>query len=680
MRFGDIQRTCTQASKAVYRLIFLSVTLRCCAPHNLRQCSIGGVLGDCMSEKNKEHDSGVAPSTIGVDPAAMALALGGASREDAGAFLKKQSALIDDQQHHLHEQFKHLRLSVREKQLTVSLLFLTALVGISIATAFSCMVWQASQSNALLIEPFSVPPDMVSKGVTGQVVAAKVLDRLNEMQSQTNTARSAKSYANSWEAHGIKLEIPETGISLSELDGWLRQKLGNDTRVTGDVVRTATGITITARTADDGAVTVSGSDGEVDALATRLADSIYLLTQPYRYAAFLQRHENRAADALPIFKRLALSGSPDDRLWSYNMWAGAVPFKSSQAQLAMYQIAVAAEPNSVGTYDNLAGSYTSLGRSEEALKTLKTEYSVLHNGRQRYVTAARMPIVERRLKASLDEMSGAYHDALGVRLDNLKTGSLGIPTPQLQNRLIATHIRLHNPSAARAVFENVPPNINSLVSTQLASADEDWVQVLKQVEKDKAYFEKFPANRLGWITRTAPLIGPAQARLGMFAEAERTIAPTTSNCYPCLIARAQIAAMQTQPARADFWFSRATAEGPSLPFAHHDWGQSYLSRGKPDDAIAQFTIANKKGPHFADPLEGWGEALMAKNQSHLALAKFTEAEKYAPKWGRLHMKWGEALGYAGQPEKAKAQYALAAGLDLTPGEKVELAYLTRRGS
>ena len=94
-----------------------------------------------MSEKNKEHDSGVAPSTIGVDPAAMALALGGASREDAGAFLKKQSALIDDQQHHLHEQFKHLRLSVREKQLTVSLLFLTALVGISIATAFSCMVW-----------------------------------------------------------------------------------------------------------------------------------------------------------------------------------------------------------------------------------------------------------------------------------------------------------------------------------------------------------------------------------------------------------------------------------------------------------------------------------------------------------------------------------------------------------
>jgi len=63
-----------------------------------------------------------------------------------------------------------------------------------------------------------------------------------------------------------------------------------------------------------------------------------------------------------------------------------------------------------------------------------------------------------------------------------------------------------------------------------------------------------------------------------------------------------------------------------------------LARGKPDDAIAKFTVANKKGPHFADPLEGWGEALMAKSQSHLALAKFEEAENYAPNWGRLHLK------------------------------------------
>ena len=64
---------------------------------------------------------------------------------------------------------------------------------------------------------------------------------------------------------------------------------------------------------------------------------------------------------------------------------------------------------------------------------------------------------------------------------------------------------------------------------------------------------------------------------------------------------------------------------------------------------------------------------MAKNQSHLALAKFAEADKYAPNWGRLHLKWGEALAYAGSKDEAKAQFARAAGLELSPADKAELA-------
>ena len=97
-----------------------------------------------------------------------------------------------------------------------------------------------------------------------------------------------------------------------------------------------------------------------------------------------------------------------------------------------------------------------------------------------------------------------------------------------------------------------------------------------------------------------------------------------------------------------------------------------LAAGDAAGAVGKFQSANQKGPHFADPLEGWAEALMAKNQSHLALAKFKEANKYAPNWGRLHLKWGHALAYAGKREEARAQFARAAQLDLTPSEKLEL--------
>jgi tetratricopeptide (TPR) repeat protein len=137
--------------------------------------------------------------------------------------------------------------------------------------------------------------------------------------------------------------------------------------------------------------------------------------------------------------------------------------------------------------------------------------------------------------------------------------------------------------------------------------------------------------------------------------------------------RARIAELESQHARADWWFARAVAAAPSIPFAYADWGKVLFAQGQPDAAIEKFKLANQKGPHFADPLEMWGEALMARNQSHLALAKFEEADKYAPNWGRLHLKWGEALVYAGKPDKAKRQFARAAQLDLTPSEKFELA-------
>ena len=174
--------------------------------------------------------------------------------------------------------------------------------------------------------------------------------------------------------------------------------------------------------------------------------------------------------------------------------------------------------------------------------------------------------------------------------------------------------------------------------------------------------------------RFLPSLALAHGGLGDFAAAERAIAPTPGDCYPCLIARAQIAELAGQRDRAEYWFNRAVAAGPSLPFAPEAEGRALLGRGQPDQAIAEFTVASQKGPHFADPLEGWGEALMAEKQSRQALAKFEEADKYAPNWGRLHLKWGEALVYGGKADEAKAQFSRAAQLDLSPADKVELAH------
>ena len=60
------------------------------------------------------------------DPAAVSLALAGASREEADAFLR-------DQRHHLHEQLKQIHLDICEKWLGVLLRVATLCVGVAVA-------------------------------------------------------------------------------------------------------------------------------------------------------------------------------------------------------------------------------------------------------------------------------------------------------------------------------------------------------------------------------------------------------------------------------------------------------------------------------------------------------------------------------------------------------------------
>jgi tetratricopeptide (TPR) repeat protein len=599
----------------------------------------------------------------GADPAAIAAALGRSSP----AIDAELIAYLHAQRHHLNAQ----RLaSVWEKWLGVFLRAATACVGVAVAGGVVFLIWQAAHSDGLKVEPFSVPPAMAERGLTGQVVAARVIDRLSALQSQTSTGRPGRSYSNAWTEQAIKLEIPETGVSLAQLNSWLREMFGHETALTGEVVRTQSGVTLTARAGDQGAVSVSGSEADMDALTARLAEAIYRITQPYRYGIYLMRHENRPADAMPIFRELTLHGTPEDQRWSYNMWAQAAEIAQGDNDLGlkMYQQALAADPDSPRPYTNLIIDYIMFGRLEEALQAGKDARTKGMTG-----NAGKLNL------ADLDMLIGNYQDALPVYAGYARNVPPGFPLGGILNRLIAVQIGVHDLAAARATLAVFPqePDVNLSVDAgvfplQLDVKVGNWRRALSHEGDIAVYMRIFPHNPHPVRARFLPSLALAHAGLGDFGAAERTIAPTPADCYPCLIARAQIAEMAASRARADFWFDRAIAAGPSLPFAFEAQGRALLGRRQPDAAIARFTIANQKGPHFADPLEGWGEALMAKNRSDLALAKFAEADKFAPNWGRLHLKWGEALIYAGKPADSKAQFARAAGLGLTPPEQAEL--------
>ena len=623
----------------------------------------------------------------GADPAAMALALGSASRTEADAFLRNQNSLIDLQKHHLREQFKQLRLSIWQQRTGVLLRVATAFIGLLLAVALAYLIWNAANSNALVIDAFSVPPGLAARGLSGPVVSAKLSDRIAAMQTDTVSLRPRKSYADGV-ASGLKLEIPETGISLSELDRFLREKLGHDQHIGGELVQTDKSVSLTARVGSDGSATVTGSDTDIDNLVQKLAEQVYRITQPYRYAFWAETH-GHADEGIAVLKTLAASGPNSERAWAdLALGLGADKVQDS---VPLFRRAYALDPNDYLALGDLATSERILGQTEDSARDMAAavahsrahgpEYTELWEGVEHELRAAalleRGDLQEAAEQAALKGEEVARKGVVAAR-QAYATQAADVLTSLHEAR--AAHAELAEdrrsaPNSAVPDWLTFQEDLFLYSRLLIAMEEQDWRGALDAGSAMRQLVAQYSGLGLAdeLLTMFGPLEALALAHDGQFAAAEARLKLTPAECYPCLRARAEVAALQRQDGPADFWFAHAAAIGPSLPFAEYEWGRALLDRGKPDAAIEKLTLANKKGPHFADPLEGWGEALMAKNQSHLALAKFEEANKYAPNWGRLHLKWSEALNYAGRKDEAARQLAQAASLDLTPREKSELA-------
>ncbi|HET7084792.1 MAG TPA: tetratricopeptide repeat protein [Rhizomicrobium sp.] len=604
-------------------------------------------------------------------------------RAHVAAFLDDQRALIADQRHHLREQFKQVHLSVWEKQLGVLLRLATAVVGIAFASAIGVMVWDAAHSNGLVIEPFAMPPDMTAKGLSGEVAAGQLLDKLTQMQNATTSGRPAQSYSTNW-GGDLKVEIPETGISLGEFRRFLREWLGNDTHISGEVWHTPTGIAITARAGGKSGEAIAGTEEDFNLLIQKAAEQVYASTQPYRYANYLDRDFSnpnivqRVAQAEAIYKRLIYDRDPVERAWAWN-GLGTIAYSAHgniPEAIRYYDKALAVQPDLAIAYAALLSQHGALGHAQVALGYAQ---------RYREIVQANSPS-----ERAVDVANGTLANMLGDYAESARLciKAAGLPNTQsVQNHdtfqdCAAQSLALqHDVFATRAWIRDMPPvevplNNGRRANSRLrvATALEDWRTVAAtEPAAEQAMITWMPGfDRITLRIYLRPQLAMAKAKLGDIAGAEALIAPTPGDCYHCTYIRGQIAEMAKQPDKADYWFAKAVQDAPSIPFAYHEWGKVLLARGKPDAAIEKFTQANEKGPHFADALEGWGEALMARNQSHLALAKFAEAEKDAPNWGRLHLKWGQALLYAGKRDEARKQFARAAQLDLTPSEKAEL--------
>ncbi|HEX4078114.1 MAG TPA: hypothetical protein VHX61_04465 [Rhizomicrobium sp.] len=608
--------------------------------------------------------------------------------EDARTLLREQARLARVQADQLSEEAALTRWSLRLKRASDLLKFAfelaVAFVLVAIVAALASGMWSAAHDDGLVIEAFSVPPDFAARGLNGEVVASQLLDKLTRMQSETNSIRPAGTYRNNW-GDDIKVEIPDTGISIGELNRYLRHWLGHETHITGEIYRTPAGITVTARARDAGK-TFSGRDGDLDGLLQKAAESIYAETQPYRYAAFLDQ-QGRYAEAMVVLTKLAAEAVPAERAWALSLLGNLYVFYNHPAEaLSTLRAGVAADPTNAHAWDNLANAEQEFEHLEEAWQHTRQALLLYNKGSVAF-NPDRVAIIKLQDKALLASTMGDYLTAEAMDEDIRHLPDRGGTQYQAAGDEALEAAFDHDLSRARSLLAGMhPADVSERVNLWFQSAGvvflgRNW-HALAQLLDGRTIFQMAPASFrpvLQSLLKRVPdsLLAEAKAEQGDIASARRLVAITPLDCYDCVRARGKIDMAARNWNGAAYWFARAVREAPSIPMALNDWGMMLLAKGDVPDAITRFAAANEKGPRYADPLEGWGEALMRANRSDLALAKFEAANRLAPNWGRLHLEWGEALFYLGRKSEAQAQGKLTARLDLSAEERTRLARLRR---
>jgi len=641
--------------------------------------------------RRKRPAAPTTPDPVGI--AMEAEASGKAPTGEASALLRRQSALIDEQIRLSREQiglarnerFRNRIRSVRDMAIAF---MVVALIG-----AVGAVVWSASRTTGLVIQPFSVPPELVEDGLDGRAVAALFQDELNRLDTVSSSARSPASFRNDW-SEGITVEVEAGGLSLTDAYRALVRWLGNETYIDGGLSRTTDGLELVVRTSDGTAVKVEGPAGRPADLMRQAAERIYEQTQPYRYAIYLQSR-GLALPAGPERQALldrgrailtALSSSPSEteRLWGNNGLA-AQQDTLAEAAIPFLQVGLEIDAEHPVLLFHLAALRRRLGQDEGAFRAAQRAATSLSNPRNRAkVSADRQISFTIIMQARLAELQGDWSEALKVRTKGGSEIEFQLWDENARDH-VGTLIALHQPSGALALSDslNLYPGTVSTWRTiilpfapraEAALTLDQWPQAGAALEAFEAEVAPTMPPRLSAARSIFiwPRLAYARARTGDLAGAQTLIAATPLDCYPCVRERARIAELAGDRAAADRWSAEARRQGPSLPFAFAERGQMLMARGDPAGAIAFYEQAIERGPRWADPQKDWGDALMAQGDEAGAIRRYRAAADRAPQWGALHLAWGRALEADGKRDEAREKYTEAARMDLSAADRAEV--------
>jgi tetratricopeptide (TPR) repeat protein len=559
-------------------------------------------------------------------------------------YLDKQTRLLELQANQLHDthslHLRELRGRVSEGplrragmriRLSFQIFFATLATAIGIGAIV--MLWDAIGSHSVIIEPFKTPTDLAARGTTGEVVAAGLLDGLTRLQRATHSVATEMAATGAWSGD-IKVEIPETGLSIGELYRAIRERFGHDVHIEGDLTENSKGqASLTVRGSGIAAKTFSGSVDEIEALTTQAAEFVYAESQPARWSAYLVESA-RYAEAVE-FCRSALDGrDTETRARLLNNWAFAEESlgKSPDDYLPLFESVIRLKPDAWSTYLNITGAYQILGREEDAWR-LSVQMSKAAGGRTGKSHEIQLAF------ANVDVETWNIGTVSSVLKDDENVSS-GPQLSELSMNQADMLWRLHDLDGARLELQRIkdddPDRVTQagkhFVLGQLAVARGDLPSALRELRTFNDYFSD-PAMAANFYNHRCWL-APVEEASGNPKKADELL-DSLRPLVDCARFRADIIDGRGDWGAAQAAYAKAVTLAPDLPAAYYSWGLALERHGDLPAAEAKFAEANKRQPNWADPLEAWGDVLKKEGKVSQAQEKYDAALKLAPHWRKL---------------------------------------------
>ena len=613
---------------------------------------LGGILGHDDEKPEVE-----APETLaGADAFAAAVAAKLAGNDPGVAhkteeFLSDQSALLKVQKKHLEDEHEarlhYLRGQAREVDLRrlglrvrVGFQIFVALFATAIGIGLIVMVHDAVTSRSVVIDSFDAPPGLAASGLSGKVVAAGLLDVLTRIQDANHTSVIARNLSNAWTTE-IAIEVPETGVSIGQIERALKSRFGHDQHIEGDLVQTdKANLALTVRGTGISPKTFTDEGRNLEKLTTEAGEYVYGQSQPGLWTAYLS-NQNRLEEAIRFAQSSYARVEASEKPYVLNYWANARAAKGGEGAIAdalsMYREAVRLKPDYWVGYGNIQAALNSLG-DEEGMVRAGEQMMKAAGGRPGHAPEERYQNYDQAIwdlpayrANSIADMES--HKGIGTVYSAGGAENLSVAQVEIQ---------MHDGEAAALRLKTTP--VDEKNGPDVAAAAMDRALLAEETGDLKTAAKEWDVFAVAYGDPTVATSNPqitcfaavTYEKTGQSAKADAALAPfgnfTFVDCYRF---KGDVLDLRGDWLGAQDWYAKAVKLGPSIPSGYYSWGVALLKHGDLDGAVQKFKEANQRGPHWADPLKAWGDVLAQQGHTKEALAKYDEAFKYAPNWQEL---------------------------------------------